>query len=46
MKQNYPSLSKKYYKGTLWSPSYFAGSVGGAPLETVKKYIEDQKTPG
>ena len=45
LKQNYPSLSKKYYKGTLWSPSYFAGSVGGAPLETVKKYIEDQKTP-
>lgn len=45
LKQNYPSLSKKYYKGALWSPSYFAGSVGGAPLETVKKYIENQNTP-
>ncbi|MCS3434313.1 REP element-mobilizing transposase RayT [Klebsiella sp. BIGb0407] len=21
----------------LWSPSYFAGSVGGAPLEVIKK---------
>jgi putative transposase len=33
------------YKGVLWSPSYFAGSCGGAPLETVKSYIQEQKTP-
>ena len=30
---------------TLWSPSYFASSVGGAPLEVVKQYIEQQKRP-
>lgn len=29
----------------LWSRSYFAASVGGAPLEIVKQYIEQQKTP-
>ena len=31
--------------GALWSPSYFAGSVGGAPLEVLKQYIEQQDRP-
>jgi putative transposase len=30
----------------FWSPSYFAGSCGGAPLSTIKNYIEQQKRPG
>ena len=30
----------------LWSPSYFAASAGGAPLETLKQYIRQQRTPG
>jgi putative transposase len=29
----------------LWSPSYFAGSCGGAPIDIVKQYIEQQATP-
>jgi len=45
LKQNYPSLSSSFYKGALWSPSYFAGSVGGATLDVVKKYIEQQNRP-
>ncbi|MFG1967171.1 transposase, partial [Nonomuraea sp. NPDC049028] len=28
-----------------WSGSYFAGSVGGAPLTVLKQYIEQQKRP-
>jgi putative transposase len=28
---------------TLWTNSYFVSTVGGAPLEIIKKYIEDQK---
>ncbi len=28
---------------TLWSHSYFVATVGGAPLNVVKKYIEEQK---
>src|SRR5699024_12772737 len=31
--------------GALWSPSYFAGSVGGAPLAVLKQYIEQQNRP-
>lgn len=27
---------------TLWTNSYFVSSVGGAPLATIKKYIENQ----
>lgn len=28
---------------TLWTNSYFVSTVGGAPLKTIKKYIENQK---
>ena len=44
LRQNWPQLEEKYYKGVLWSPSYFAASCGGAPIEIIKKYIEDQNT--
>ncbi|GAA3235947.1 transposase [Nonomuraea helvata] len=29
----------------LWSGSYFAGSVGGAPLSIMRQYIEQQNPP-
>lgn len=29
----------------LWSPSYFAVSVGGAPIEVLIKYIREQQRP-
>ena len=32
-------------RGVLWSPSYFAASCGGAPLETLKIYIQNQAAP-
>jgi putative transposase len=28
-------------KDALWSPSYFVSTVGGAPLDTLKKYIQN-----
>jgi putative transposase len=36
-----PEVSGRYHKGVLWSPSYFAASCGGAPLEIVKQYVEN-----
>ena len=46
MRQEFPDLSAHYYRATkLWSGSYFAGSVGGAPLSTVHQYIEQQNRP-
>ncbi|STZ13519.1 Transposase and inactivated derivatives [Moraxella caviae] len=41
----YPSITKKLWGGALWSPSYFAGSCGGAPIEIIRQYIEQQNTP-
>jgi putative transposase len=36
---------EKPHKDALWSPSYFAVSVGGAPLEILKEYIRNQEKP-
>lgn len=36
---------KPYGKQALWSPSYFVASVGGAPLEILKAYIQNQEKP-
>jgi len=38
----FPELEQYYWKGGLWSPSYFIASCGGAPLDIVKHYIENQ----
>ena len=39
-----PEVSGRDHKGVLWSPSYFAVSCGGAPLEIVKQYVETQRS--
>jgi len=44
-KKGYPSIQKKLWGNALWSPSYFAGSCGGAPIDIIRKYIEQQRTP-
>ncbi|MER5973420.1 IS200/IS605 family transposase [Streptomyces sp. NPDC002055] len=31
--------------GHMWSPSHFAASCGGAPLEIIRQYIEQQQRP-
>lgn len=45
LRQKWPQLEERYYKGVLWSPSYFAGSCGGAPIDILKKYIRHQNEP-
>jgi putative transposase len=44
-KKKYPSIRKKLWGGALWSPSYFAGSCGGASIAVIRQYIEQQQTP-
>ena len=44
-KKQYSSIQKHLWEKSLWSPSYFAGACGGAPLERVRQYIENQKSP-
>ena len=38
--KNYPSIRKKLWGGATWSPSYLAGSCGGAPIAVIRQYIE------
>lgn len=41
--REFPALRNRLWKGHLWSPSYFVVTVGGAPLEVIKKYVESQR---
>ena len=41
LRDEFPWLKSKI--PALWTNSYFVSTVGGATLEVVKKYIEDQK---
>ena len=45
LRKQFPELEQRYWKDVLWSRSYFAASCGGAPLEIIKQYVEQQKTP-
>ena len=44
-RKDYPSLRTKLWGNSLWSPSYFAGSCGGAPISVLRQYIESQRPP-
>jgi putative transposase len=46
LRQEFPELARHYWRARrLWSGSYFAGSVGGAPLDVLRAYIEQQRRP-
>lgn len=41
LRQEFPSLRSRL--PTLWTNSYFVTTVGGASLEVVKRYVENQR---
>lgn len=41
LRQEFPYLRSKL--PTLWTNSYFVATVGGATLEVVKRYVENQR---
>ena len=46
LRRDYPELARHYWKSQrLWSGSYYASTAGGAPLATLRKYIEHQNRP-
>jgi putative transposase len=46
LRQEFPDLRRHYWRAKrLWSGSYFAGSVGGAPTSVLSQYIEQQNRP-
>ena len=45
LKLHHPEVTNRYFKSALWSPSYFACTVGGAPISVLRQYIEQQNRP-
>lgn len=41
LREEFPSLKRRL--PTLWTNSYFVATIGGAPLEIVKQYVENQR---
>ena len=46
LRQQRPDIVWRYWKNVLWSPSYFAASCGGAPLDIIRRYVEQQRKTG
>lgn len=44
-KEYWDTVKTKLWGNHFWSPSYCVVSVGGAPIDIVRKYIEEQKRP-
>jgi putative transposase len=45
LRKHLKEVPRYYWKGVLWSPSYFASSCGGASIAMVKQYIQNQESP-
>jgi len=41
LREEFPRLKSRL--PTLWTHAYFVATVGGAPLQVIKQYIENQK---
>ena len=42
-KKNYASINRDLWGNALWSPSYFASSCGGASIDIIRQYIQQQQ---
>ena len=40
LKKEYPQIKEKLWKEAFWSQSFCLLSAGGAPIETIRQYIE------
>jgi putative transposase len=45
LRKHVKEIQQYYWKGVLWSPSYFASSCGGGSIEIIKEYIQNQQSP-
>ena len=42
LKKEYPSMKEQLWKEMFWSRSFCLLSSGGAPIDVIKQYIEEQ----
>lgn len=40
--KRFPDLTKKLWKGKLWSNTYYVETIGSTSEENIRKYIENQ----
>lgn len=45
MRDHGQHLKHYLWEGHLWSRSYYCGTTGGANLETIKRYVQNQRRP-
>jgi putative transposase len=46
LRREFPDPRRHYWRARrLWPGSYFAGSVGGAPISVLRQHIEQQERP-
>lgn len=43
--QGWPEVSRVLWGEAFWSPSYCVVSCGGAPLDIIRSYVENQNSP-
>jgi putative transposase len=43
LRKERPDIARRHWRGTVWSPSYFAASSGGATLAVIRQYVEQQR---
>lgn len=43
--QRFEEVESVLWGNHFWSPSYFVSSTGGASLEKVRRYVQDQRKP-
>ena len=42
LKKEFPQIRRKLWEETFWSQSFCLLTAGGAPIETIRRYIERQ----
>ena len=43
IKKKFPDIADRLWNGIFWSRSYCLLSCGGAPIQTIRRYIESQR---
>ena len=46
LKKEFPEIRRKLWEETFWSQSFCLLTAGGAPIETIRRYIERQGEHG
>jgi len=41
--ERFPELKNQLYKGHLWNPSFYIGTVGDVTKDVIRKYVEMQR---